>query len=428
MEELPMYRKRFIEELIEKKLRSTYCVNVIGPKFCGKTTTCEQFAKSKIKLISKDVIDVVRASPQVALQGERLRLIDEWQTVPILWDKIREQADTEETKFGQYLLTGSATPADQEELNHTGSGRIVNVRMKPMSLFESGESKGKVSIKELFDNPLFDCADLNQDYDLEDTVFLMARGGWPLSTMIVNRADALEATKSYFSSLFEFKTSDNKKFRNKKPDLAKMLLRSYARNISTEALDSTLIADVIGVENRTSFAFRTFEEYDAVLKDLFLVENLEAWNPQLRSKTIVRSAEVRHFTDTSIAMAVLGITPEMLLQSGKTLGLFFEDFAIRDLSIYGMANGAVLKHYRDGSGLECDAVMIRSDGKWGLVEIKLGSAEGIAEGAAHLHSLAEKIDPTLLGVPSFKMIVTSNGACQRRKDGIYVVPINLLKD
>jgi hypothetical protein len=175
MEELPMYRKRFIEELIEKKLRSTYCVNVIGPKFCGKTTTCEQFAKSKIKLISKDVIDVVRASPQVALQGERLRLIDEWQTVPILWDKIREQADTEETKFGQYLLTGSATPADQEELNHTGSGRIVNVRMKPMSLFESGESKGKVSIKELFDNPLFDCADLNQDYDLEDTVFLMAR-------------------------------------------------------------------------------------------------------------------------------------------------------------------------------------------------------------------------------------------------------------
>jgi predicted AAA+ superfamily ATPase len=423
-----MYRKRFIEELIEKKLRSTYCVNVVGPKFCGKTTTCGQFAKSKIKLISQDIIDVVKASPRVALEGERLRLIDEWQTAPILWDKIRNQADTDEAKFGQYLLTGSATPADQDELNHTGSGRIVSVRMRPMSLYESGESKGKVSIKELFDNPSFDYVDLNQDYDLEDTVFLMARGGWPLSTLIADRSDALEATKSYFSSLFEFKTSDNKKFRNKKPAVARMLLRSYARNISTEALDNTLIADVIGNEKRTSFAFQTFTEYDNVLKDLFLVENLEAWNPQLRSKAIVRSAEVRHFVDASIAMAALEITPDMLLRSGKTLGLFFEDFAVRDLSIYAMANDAVLKHYRDSNGLECDAVMIRSDGKWGLIEAKLGSDDGIAEGAAHLNLLAEKIDTSLLGEPSFKMIVTSNGACQRRKDGIYVVPINMLKD
>jgi len=423
-----MYKVRFIEREIEKKLRSSYAVNVVGPKFCGKTTTCNRFAKSEIKLISRDLIDLVKVSPSIALDGNRLRLIDEWQAVPILFDKIRELADTDDNKFGQFLITGSSTPPNKDEIMHSGSGRIATVKMRTMSLFESGESLGLVSINELFDNEDFVCSYMNSQFDLKDLVFLIERGGWPLSVLIDNREDAIESTKSYYSSLFDFKNYDDRYFRNKKPEIVKMLLRAYARNVSTEASDAKLISDVVGFEARTTFSFQSFSEYNEVLKDLYLVENVGAWCPKLRSRAIVRSKEVRHFLDTSIAMNALEITGETLLKDAKTLGFFFEDFAIRDLSIYANAIDAKINHYRDSDGLECDCIIHRKDGKYGFIEIKLGSKEAIEFGKKNLLNLKEKIDSSFYDKPSFMMVVTSNGPCYKTEEGIHVVPINLLRE
>ena len=298
--------------------------------------------------------------------------------------------------------------------------------MRPMSLYESEESKGIVSLSELFDNPSLDFLDLNDDFQLNDVAYLLCRGGWPIS--IQDDKDlGLEITRNYYDSLFVFENSENEKFRNKKPEIFKMILRSYARNISTGAPNSTIIDDVKSSNSRTMDA-KTFDEYMDALKDLYIIEDLLAWNPNIRSKTSIRTSPTRHFIDTSIACRALNISPNDLLNDLNSFGLFFEDFAVRDLSVYASTIDGEIRHYRDNSGLECDAILHLPNNKWAAIEIKLGGEKLIQEGADSLNRLKEKLskksDET---APTFMMILTACGPLYKRPDGIYVVPINCLK-
>jgi len=419
------YYPRLIESKIKSKLKSSGAVLVAGPKFCGKTTTCMNYQKSFIKLNTRQTIELAKINPKGVLIGEKPRLIDEWQTVPDIWNQVKDALDFEYS-FGQFILTGSSTPADKTQIHHSGAGRIVPLKMRPMSLYESEESKGIVSLSELFDNPSLDFLDLNDDFQLNDVAYLLCRGGWPIS--IQDDKDlGLEITRNYYDSLFVFENSENEKFRNKKPEIFKMILRSYARNISTGAPNSTIIDDVKSSNSRTMDA-KTFDEYMDALKDLYIIEDLLAWNPNIRSKTSIRTSPTRHFIDTSIACRALNISPNDLLNDLNSFGLFFEDFAVRDLSVYASTIDGEIRHYRDNSGLECDAILHLPNNKWAAIEIKLGGEKLIQEGADSLNRLKEKLskksDET---APTFMMILTACGPLYKRPDGIYVVPINCLK-
>ena len=416
------YFERLIESEIERRLKSSGAISVAGPKFCGKTTTAERFAKSSVKLNTNSMIALARMEPKAMLMGKTPRMIDEWQTVPDLWNETRALID-ERQKFGQIILTGSSTPADKSEIHHSGAGRITTLKMRPMSLFESQESKGIVSLRTLFDEQDTEVFYLNDSHTLTDTAFMMCRGGWPLS-LHKDREVALDVTRNYYEGLFYFENSDNEKFRNKKPDVMRMILRAYARNISTEASYKTIVADVTTNENR-SMNDRTLDEYVDALRDLYILEDMDAWNPNLRSKTAVRTTATRHFVDTSIACAALGITPADLMKDTNTFGLMFEDMAVRDLRVYAMSLRGELRHYRDSRGLECDAVMHLDDGRWAMMEIKLGGDKLIEEGAQNM--LKIRADIADQKAPAFMMIITATGHAYRRKDGIYVVPINCLK-
>lgn len=418
-----MYLKRYVESEIERRMKSAGVIVVSGPKFCGKTTTATLFAKSVIKLNTTQAIDLARMEPHNTLIGEQPRLVDEWQTVPDIWNEAKAWID-ENPKFGQFILTGSSTPADKTKIHHSGAGRIVSIMMRPMSLFESLDSKGTVSLGGLFDNPGMPIYDLNEDHQIADTAFLLCRGGWPLSLQD-DRQVALDVTQNYYDGLFNFENSENDKFRNKKPEILRMLLRSYARNISTEASAQTMIADIIASQNRSTMDSRTFDDYMDALKDLYILEDIDAWNPNLRSKTVVRTTATRHFVDTSIACCALGITPHSLMRDLNSFGMFFEDMAVRDLKIYSAALDGKIMHYRDSRGLECDAVIHLNDGRWALVEMKLGGERLIKEGVANLLRL--KNDLALSGGPEFMMILTATGPAYRRPDGIYVAPLNCLK-
>ena len=420
------YYPRLIESVIEKKLKSSGAVLVTGPKFCGKTTTCMRFQQSFIKLNTKQVIDVAKINPGAVLEGEKPRLIDEWQTVPDIWNCVKNDLDFEYT-FGKYLLTGSTTPADGSEIYHSGAGRITPVRMRTMSLFESGDSKGSVSLNSLFADPSTEIFELNSDFTLNNAAYLVCRGGWPISVQ-PDKELGLEITRNYFDSLFVFENCENEHFRNKKPELLKMILRSYARNISTEAPVSTMISDIAAADNRT-FDRKTFDDYSQALRDLFILEDIQAWNPNIRSKTSVRTTPTRHFVDTSIACRALNVFPEDLMRDLNSFGLFFEDTAVRDLSIYMGCYGGEVRHYRDNSGLECDAVLHLPDGSWAAVEIKLGGEKLIEDGAASLLKLKNKLaEKSSEKEPRFLMVLTACGSAYRRKkDGVYVVPINCLK-
>lgn len=419
------YYKRLIEPKIERKLRSSGAVLVAGPKFCGKTTTCMLFQKSMLKLNTRQAVELAKLDPKGALIGDKPRLIDEWQSVPDIWNQIKDSLD-KDYLFGQYILTGSSTPADKTQILHSGAGRIVPLKMRTMSLFESEESRGIVSLKALFDAPHAEYFDINDKFSLTDAAFLICRGGWPIALQD-DRGLALEITRNYFDSLFVFETSENERFRNKKPELFKSILRSYARNISTEAPDTTLIEDVKASASRSLDA-KTFDEYVDALKDLYIIEDISAWNPNIRSKTAVRTKATRHFVDTSIACRALNVSPDDLLKDLNSFGLFFEDFAVRDLSIYASVWDGEVRHYRDNTGLECDAVLHMPDGKWAAIEIKLGGENAIEEGAASLLRLKNKIvEKSDERAPEFMMIVTAFGPLFRRPDGILVVPINCLK-
>ena len=415
-----MYLDRSVEKKLEKKIASSSVVVVVGPKFCGKTTTALRYAKSSTRLNTSTAIQIASMNPSAVIAGEKLRVIDEWQTVPELWDELREYVDNN-PGFGQFLLTGSSTPEDKSKIFHSGAGRIVKLMMRSMSLYESNESKGIVSLGELFNNDIT-IYDLNKEQTLENIAYLICRGGWPMAVTAPNEV-ALEVTKNYYSGLFNFEYSDNEKFRNKKPDVMKMVLRSYARNISTEASIQTIRNDVIEKNNRTMDT-KTIDDYISALEDLFIIEDIDAWCPKLRSKTTVRSTPTRHFVDTSIATAALGISPADLLNDLESLGLFFEDMAVRDLKIYSDLIDGEVKHYRDSSGLECDAVIHLENGKWGAIEIKLGGEKLIEDGAKNLLKLQSNVVGTK---PSFLMVLTAVGSAYRREDGVYVVPLNCLK-
>lgn len=420
-----MYYKRLIEKDIELKLRTSGAVVVAGPKFCGKTTTCMLYQKSFVKLNTKQTITMARMNPKWALEGEKPRLIDEWQKAPDLWNQIKDDLDFD-YQFGKFILTGSSTPADKTEVHHSGAGRIAPVKMRPMSLWESQESNGTVSLIELFDEKSDYPWDLNSEISLEDIAFLICRGGWPISVR-APKDIAVEITKNYYNGLFVFEDCENERFRNKKPEVLKMILKSYARHISTEAAISTIIADVRQSNERTMDP-KTFDDYMEALKDLYVIEDLPAWNPNIRSKTIIRSTPTRHFIDTSIACRALGVSPNDLMNDLESFGLFFEDFAVRDLSIYANAIGGTVTHYRDNTGLECDAVVHLEDGRWGAIEIKLGGDELIEHGAQSLKNLRDKITSiSEERAPSFLMVLTAVGSAYRREDGVYVAPINLLK-
>ncbi len=418
---MKQYFKRQIESEIERRLKSSGAVLIAGPKFCGKTTTASLFAKSIVKLNTHTTINLARMEPRGILSGDTPRLIDEWQTVPDIWNETRALVD-ERQLFGQFILTGSSTPADKTAIHHSGAGRIVPIIMRPMSLSESLDSKASVSLQQLFDNPDMPIFDTNDTHRLSDTAFLICRGGWPLSVQ-QERTIALDITKNYYNGLFNFENGDNEKFRNKKPEIMRMILRSYARNISTEASYKTLAADVISNENRTMNE-RTFDDYMDALKDLYIIEDIDAWNPNLRSKTIVRTTATRHFFDTSIACAALDITPDILMKDLNSFGLFFEDMVIRDLKVYALSLHGKVRHYRDSRGLECDAVLHLDDGRWAMIEVKLGGETCINEGASNLikikNDLANSKNPDLM------IIITATGPAYRRKDGILVIPINCL--
>lgn len=420
-----MYYNRLVEKQIELKLKTSGAVVVAGPKFCGKTTTCMLYQKSFVKLNTKQAITMARLNPKGALQGEKPRLIDEWQKAPDVWNQVKDDLDFN-YEFGKYILTGSSTPADKTEVHHSGAGRIAPVRMRPMSLWESKESKGTVSLKSLFDGGEDFPWDMNEEFVLENVAHLLCRGGWPVS-VVAPKEIALEITKNYWNGLFVFEDCENERFRNKKPEVLKMIVRSFARHISTEAAISTIIADVRQSNERTMDP-KTFDDYMEALKDLYIIEDMEAWNPNIRSKTSIRSTPTRHFVDTSIACRSLGISPNDLMQDLESFGLFFEDMAVRDLRIYADTLGGEVRHYRDNAGLECDAVVHLEDGRWGAVEIKLGGDKLIEDGATSLKTLRNKIvEKSDEKAPAFMMVLTAVGGAYRRDDGVYVVPINLLK-
>jgi len=420
-----MYYERLIEKEIERKLKSSGAVLVAGPKFCGKTTTCMKYQKSFVKLNTKQAIAMARMNPGGVLDGETPRLIDEWQKAPDIWNQVKDDLDFH-YEFGKYILTGSSTPADKTEVHHSGAGRITPVRMRPMSLWESKDSKGTVSLAELFKGGKPIPWDLNPDFSLSDIAHLICRGGWPIS-VLAPKEIAIEITKNYYNGLFVFEDCENERFRNKNPEIMKMIVRSYARHISTEAAVSTIIADVRQSNERTMDT-KTYNDYNEALNDIFIIEDMPAWNPNIRSKTSIRSTPTRHFVDTSIACRALGAGPEDLLHDLESFGLFFEDMAVRDLRIYSEVLGGEVRHYRDNAGLECDAVIHLENGSWGAVEIKLGGDDLIEAGASSLKLLKAKIEEkSNEKSPSFLMVLTAVGGAYQREDGVFVVPINLLK-
>ena len=420
-----MYYQRLIEDAIALKLKSSGAVLVAGPKFCGKTTTCMLYQKSFVKLNTKQAIAMARMNPRAMLNGDKPRLIDEWQKAPDIWNQVKDDLDFE-YQFGKYILTGSSTPADKTEIHHTGAGRIAPLTMRPMTLWESKESKGTVSLKDLFEGGKNFPWDMNTDFTLDDVAFLLCRGGWPIS-VLAQRDIAIEITKNYYNGLFVFEDSENERFRNKKPEVLRMILRSYARNISSEAAVSTIISDIRQSNERTMDA-KTYDDYMDALKDLYIIEDMDAWNPNIRSKTSIRSTPTRHFVDTSIACRSLGVSPGDLMKDLNSFGLFYEDFAVRDLRVYADCLGGTVKHYRDNAGLECDAVVHLEDGRWGGIEIKLGGDDLINEGAESLKTLQNKIiEKSDEKAPSFLLVLTAVGGAYKRDDGVYVAPINLLK-
>lgn len=420
-----MYYERLIEKRIERKLKSSGAVLVAGPKFCGKTTTCMLYQNSYIKLNTKQSITMARLNPKGVLIGEQPRLIDEWQKAPDIWNHIKDDLDFD-YQFGKYILTGSSTPADKTDVHHSGAGRIAPLSMRPMTLWESKESNGKVSLASLFEGGTDYPFDMNAEFTLEDVAFLLCRGGWPIAVQ-APRDIALEITKNYYGGLFIFEDSENERFRNKKPEVLRMILRSYARNISTEAAVSTIISD-IRQSNERSMDTKTYDDYMEALKDLYIIEDMEAWNPDIRSKTSIRSTPTRHFVDTSIACRSLGVNPLDLMNDLESFGLFFEDFAVRDLRVYAEGLGGEVKHYRDNSGLECDAVVHLEDGRWGGIEIKLGGDDLINDGAESLKRLRDKIvQKSDEKAPSFLLVLTAVGGAYKREDGVYVAPITMLK-
>ncbi len=424
---MKQYKNRIADKILEFKLESKGAVLIEGTKWCGKTTTAKQFAKSVISMQEPDNlsvnIELANIKPSALLIGKTPRLIDEWQVAPKLWDAVRYEVDTRD-EFGQFILTGSAVPVNISELSHTGTGRITRMLMRPMSLYESEDSTGTVSLNDIFAGNL-DIAGTSS-IDFEYLAFLMCRGGWPKALDCSERV-ALEQAFDYFDGVVNSDISrvDNVE-RNK--ERASRIIRSYARAVAGQTKLSSIIKD-IAVNEVNNISDDTVASYIKALKQIFVIEDSLAWNPNLRSKAAIRTSDTHYFVDPSIGTAALGLGPQDLINDLRTMGLLFENMCIRDLRIYAdMLNGQVY-HYRDSNNLECDAVIHLRNGAYGLVEIKLGGDNLIEEGAKTLNKLAANIDTDRMNPPSFKMIITGIGNyAYRRKDGILLVPIGSLKD
>lgn len=425
------YYERIADRELDLKLRAFGATQIVGPKWCGKTTTAEQKSKSVLKLQSdpnkENLIYTAAINPRALLDGAKPRLLDEWQDAPNLWDAVRAYCD-EQNEKGLFILTGST--AKKVQTSHTGTGRISKLRMYPMSLFESNESNGSVSLKALFDNQEQLENGCVSDLSIEDLVFAACRGGWPASVIMDDKEAQLEIAKDYFSQIYEediFKVDDVR--RNSMTMRA--VIRSYARNISTLAKKENLIKDI----NATNIISQnTLDDYIDVLERLYIVDDVYGWCPSIRSKDAMRSGRKREFVDPSIAAAALGASPAYLNMDLKTFGFIFECMCIRDLKIYSSANKGEVSYYHDRYGLEADAVLHLDNGKYALIEFKLGSNE-IEEGAKHLLKIEELVEEynkkekqCPLRLPDLKMVITGTRYGYKREDGVYVIPIGCLRD
>ncbi|XQS72846.1 ATP-binding protein [Gardnerella sp. KA00255] len=427
MTELKKYRKRIADDILKRKLEGKGAVLIEGPKWCGKTTTAEQFAASVLYMDDPEKkeqnIAMSELSPKRLLNGDTPRLIDEWQLAPKLWDAIRFEVD-HRSKLGQFILTGSAVPADTTEITHSGTGRFTWLTMRPMSLYESGDSTGEVSLENLFSGT----KDIEGDSNLsiDRLAFLVCRGGWPQSVDMRDEI-ALDQAFDYYDAVVHSDINRADAVQ-KNAEKVKRLMRSYARNQGTQ-VPNTVLSQDISTNEDTPISEETVASYVDALRKIFVVEDMPAWNPNLRSKTAIRSSDTRYYIDPSIAAAALGIGPNDLINDLNTFGFLFKTLCIRDLRIFADYLGGEVYHYRDKDGQECDAVIHLRNGKYGLIEIKLGGSKLIEDGAKSLKAMKDKIDTDKMNAPSFLMVLTGTGDfAYCRKDGVYVVPIGCLKN
>ena len=421
---LQKYIPRLIDDVLKKRLELYGAILIAGPKWCGKSTTAKQQAKSILELqnprTQKNNLEIAQNRPDFLLEGEKPRLIDEWQDAPMLWDAIRYDVDNTGLK-NQYILTGSVTPR-KDQPKHTGTGRIVRLLMRPMSLCESGDSTGEVSLKDLFDG-VNDIKGITNK-ELEDIAFLCARGGWP-GSINVSKEGALTIARDYLESLItnDIQTVDGVE---RNPNRLRTILRSLARNTCTTASLSTIKEDTS--YNDAEVSEKTIADYINALSKLYVIDDVEAWCPKLRSKTDIRTTSKRCFVDPSIAVASLRATDKDLLKDFRTFGFIFESLCLRDLKIYSQNLEGDVFFYRDKNDLESDAVIHLKDGRWGAIEIKIGAEEAIEAAAKNLLKLANIVDTKEMNNPSFLMILTAGKYAYRRPDGVYVVPITTLKN
>ena len=420
------YLARVSDKLLLEHLESKGAVLVEGAKWCGKTTSAKHFAKSYIEMDRPDMTEqyqsMAKIKPSGLLEGETPHLIDEWQISPSLWNAVRYEVDQRD-EFGQFILTGSSVPAELAESTHTGTGRIVRMKMRPMSLYESKDSNGQVSLGDMFNGKDISGSD---EHTLDDIAYLICRGGWPKAIGPSPKV-ALKQSRDYFDAVVNDDISrvDGVK---RDPERTKRLMRSYSRNIATQAALET-IRDDVKINDTDTFDKETVYSYLNALKKIFVIEDSRAWNPNLRSKTAIRTTDTRYFVDPSIATASLGMGPMDLMNDLNFMGLIFENLCVRDLRIYADALDGEVYHYRDKTGLECDAVIHLRNGKYGLIEIKIGGDDLINEGAESLISLSTKIDTDKMLKPSFMMVLCGVAPfAYKREDGVFVVPISCLKD
>ena len=421
------YKPRIADIILQRKLAGKGAVLIEGPKWCGKTTTAEKVAQSTLYMADpeneKQNLMLADINPKLLLQGDAPRLIDEWQVAPKLWDAVRYEVDHRDEE-GQFILTGSAVPPNNEEIKHTGTGRFSWLLMRPMSLFESGEADGSVSLTDLFSGKQ-DIMGINH-LDIHRLAFLVCRGGWPRASFLKDEI-ALDQAYDYYDAIVH---ADISRVDGVKRDAerVKRLMRSYARNQGAQISNEALKADM-EQNDVSSLDANTVMSYINALKKIFVIEEMPAWNPNLRSKTSIRSADTRYFIDPSIAVAALGVGPNDLLEDLNTFGLLFETMCVRDLRVFADALHGCVYHYRDKTGLECDAVIHLRNGAYGLIEIKLGGDAAIEHGAETLKKLRDKIDTDKMKAPAFLMVLTGTSQYAfQRKDGVYVVPIGCLRN
>lgn len=420
------YLSRVADELLELQLEAAGVVLIEGAKWCGKTTTALQHAKSVLFMDDtkhkEEYLRLAESDIEVLLNGNTPRLIDEWQKAPQFWDACRYWVDRRDAE-GQFILTGSAEPVDQSKMSHTGTGRVGWVKMRPMTLFESGESNGSVSLGALFENR-FKPAEGNE-LNLRALCYLICRGGWPKAIGKSERV-ALRQAFNYVDAVAKREIIEVDKVHRSEAN-TRRLLRSFARHQASQATNGTIASD-LKTNDGSTLNDATITSYLNALRKIYVIEDMEAWNPNLRSKAAIRTTDTRYFVDPSIATASLGLGPNDLMKDLNTLGLLFETLVVRDLRVYAEAIDGNVFHYRDNNGLECDSVLHLRNGHYGLVEIKLGGESLIEEGAANLISLAKKIDTDKMYAPSFMMVVVGTGRyAYRREDGVLVIPIGCLK-